>query len=196
MQPTPELLLAIASGIVLSAACGVRAFLPPFSVGIAARLGWIPLEPSVQWLEATPTLVCLGVATLVEIAGDKIPLVDHALDAIGTVVRPAAAYLAGFALLAHWPTPWAQLAALLLSGGALFVHGLKAKTRIGSTALTMGHANPLLSTAEDATALGLVVTAILVPLLALALVIVLIVALARRRRTARVATPESAAPEH
>src|SRR5436190_1313877 len=115
MQPTPELLLAIASGIVLSAACGLRAFLPPFVVGIAARLGWIPLEPSVRWLEATPT---------------------------------------------------------------------------------MGHANPLLSTAEDATALGLVVTAILVPLLALALVIVLIVALARRRRTARVATPGSAAPEH
>ena len=194
MPPTPEFLLAIASGVVLSAACGLRAFLPPFAVGIAARLGWIQLAPSVQWLETTPALVCLGVATLVEIAGDKIPIVDHALDAIGTVVRPAAAFLAGFALLAHWPTPWGQLAALLLSGGALFVHALKAKTRIGSTALTLGHANPLLSTAEDATALGLVVAALLVPLLALTLVIVLIVVLARLRATR--ARRGNAAPEH
>ena len=40
-----------------------------------------------------------GLATLIEIVGDKIPAVDHALDALSTLLRPAAgALLASSAL--------------------------------------------------------------------------------------------------
>ena len=181
---TTELLLALASGIVISAACGLRAFLPLLAIGVAGRLGVIHLGPDVRWLEATPTLVCFGVATLIETAGDKVPMIDHALDVIGTAVRPMAGWLAAFALLDHWPSPWPQITALILGGGALAVHSLKAKSRLSSTLLTLGHASPVLSLIEDAATLALVAVAILAPLLALSLAIVLIVAFARRRRAA------------
>jgi hypothetical protein len=60
--------------------------------------------------------------------------------------------------------------------GALAVHGAKAHTRLGSTAISLGHADPILSILEDAVALALVVAAVLLPLLALAVVILAVVA--------------------
>jgi hypothetical protein len=38
--------------------------------------------------------VLFGVATAVELVGDKIPAVDHALDVIGTPLRPRRGHIA------------------------------------------------------------------------------------------------------
>ncbi len=179
--------LALASGIAVSAACGLRAFLPLLALGVAGRLGWIELQSSVAWLESTPAIVCFGAATVVEVAGDKIPVVDHVLDVAATFLRPAAAWLAGFAMLAHWPSPWAQITAVAFGGSALAVHALKAKTRLGSTAVTLGHANPVLSTVEDLIAIVILAAVILAPLIALAAVMALIVAFVRGRRRTQTA---------
>jgi hypothetical protein len=168
-----ELVLALAAGIALSAACGLRAFLPVFGVGLAARLGWIPLAPGAEWLADDRTLIALGVATLVEILADKIPIVDHGLDVVATVLRPAAAAVGTFALLTPLPEPWGKIAAILFAGGALAIHAAKAKTRVGSTALTFGLANPVLSFLEDGLSFAIAAAAILIPLLALFLVLVL-----------------------
>ncbi len=176
------LLLALATGVGIAAACGLRAFLPLLVVGLAARAGLLHLRPEVAWLAGDPALWALGAATVLEVAGDKIPVVDHALDALGTVVRPAAAWVATYAVLQGWGTPWAQLVALMMGAGALAVHGVKAKTRLGSTALTLGHANPLLSVLEDVASVVLAVLGVLLPLLALALGVALLWAVARRRR--------------
>ena len=177
-----EFALALASGIAVSAACGLRAFLPLLALGAAGRMGWIELNSSVAWLETTPALVCFGLATVLEIAADKVPVLDHALDVAATFIRPAAAWLAGFAVLAHWPSPWAQITAVAFGGSALAVHALKAKTRLGSTAVTLGHGNPVLSVIEDVTAIVILAAVILAPLIALAAVVALIVAFVRGRR--------------
>ncbi len=161
------LALALCSGIGIAAATGLRAFLPLLAVGLAGRLGLLELRPGSQWLASDPALWAFGTATVIEIAGDKIPLVDHALDAVATVLRPAAAWIAGFAVLAGWGTPWAQLAAAVFGAGAFAVHAAKVKTRLGSTALTFGHGNPLLSVLEDGTAVVLLALAVIVPLVAL-----------------------------
>jgi hypothetical protein len=174
--------LGLFAGIGVAAACGLRAFLPLLFIGIGARIGLIELHSGSEWLASDPALLCFGAATVFEIAADKIPVVDHVLDVIGTVLRPAAAGLGAYALLVNWPTPWAQIMALLLGGGALALHAVKAKLRLGSSAVTLGHANPLLSVAEDATAATLLIAAILAPLIAFLLVVLLFVALARRRR--------------
>ena len=129
-------------------------------------MGWIPLRAGAEWLATDLALVALGVATVLEIAADKIPVVDHALDTVGTVLRPAAALLASYAVLGNWPTPWGQIAALVLASLTLGMHAVKSTLRIGSTATTLGHANPLLSGLEDALAFVLC-WAVLVPLLAL-----------------------------
>ena len=165
------LVLAAASGIAIAAATGLRAFMPLLALGLAGRFGLTRLDPSVAWLSADATLWALGVAATVEILADKIPVVDHALDAVATVVRPLAGGLAAYAALAHWPQPVALAFALIAGAGAFGVHALKAKTRIGSTALTAGAANPVLSAAEDFSAFGIAAVGILLPVIAVVLII-------------------------
>jgi hypothetical protein len=170
--------------VVLASACGLRAFLPLWVLGLMARAGVVHLSGRAVWLSHDFALIALGVATLVEIAADKIPVVDHALDAVGMVVRPMAGWFASYALFHDWPTPWGQGAALVLAFVALGVQLAKAKLRLGTTALTLGHANPVVSLLEDATALVLAWMALVVPLAALALLVALGVAIRRRTRTA------------
>jgi uncharacterized protein DUF4126 len=180
-----SLLLALAAGIGLAAASGLRAFLPLLAVGLAGRHGFLHLHPGMEWLQSDPALWSLGAATALELIGDKVPVVDSALDLIGTVVRPVAAWIATYALFQDWGAPWAQLLAVLMGAGALAVHGAKAHTRLGSTAVSLGHANPILSVLEDAVAFALVVAAVLLPLVALAFVTLALVAYLRRRRRTR-----------
>jgi uncharacterized protein DUF4126 len=182
MRLDPSLALALLTGIAIAAACGLRAFLPLLLLGVAARLGWMRLQPGVDWLQSDHALWALGVAAVLEIAADKIPIVDHALDLVATVVRPAAAWFGSFAVLQAWPAPWAQLAALALGGLTLVVHGFKAKLRLGSTATTLGHANPLLSLIEDLASAAMFIVAVLAPVVAVVLVVALIAWLASRRR--------------
>jgi hypothetical protein len=175
------LILALLTGVGIAAACGLRAFLPLFVIGLLARAHLVHLQPGASWLAEDTALIALGVATALEILADKIPIVDHALDVIATGIRPLAATLGTYAVLVNWPTPWAQLLALTLGGAALLLHVAHAKLRLGSTALTAGHANPLISIAEDAGALSLLAIAVFAPLLVL-LAIVALVFVVRRRR--------------
>ncbi len=185
-----EWIVALAAGVALSAASGLRAFLPLFALGVAGRLGWLDLQTNVEWLTSTPALVSFGVATVLEIAADKIPVVDHALDAISTPLRPLAGALAAYAVFVHWPTPWGQIVALLLGAGSLLVHVAKAKIRLGTSAVTLGTGNPVVSAAEDGIALSIVVVAIVLPIVAAIVLILLTWMLLRRRR----ALPPSGAP--
>lgn len=173
--------LAVVSGVAIAAACGLRAFLPLLALGIAGRVGVIRLVDSTAWLGQDLALIALGVATALELAGDKIPIVDHVLDMIGLAVRPAAAWFAAYALLGNWPAPWGQGAALALGLLALAIQGVKAKLRLGSSAVTLGAGNPVLSVAEDLAALALTLSALLVPLAALALLLLLALTLRPRR---------------
>ena len=176
--------LALLSGIAVAAACGLRAFLPLFLLGLAGRADFIQLRSGAEWLATDLALIALGVATVLEVAGDKIPVVDHALDVIATGVRPVAAWLGAYAVLQSWPTPWAQIAAIVLGTTALGIHLLKAKLRIGSSAVTLGTANPVVSVIEDGIAFAIMVVAVLAPALAIIVPVALVMAFRRRRRVA------------
>jgi hypothetical protein len=194
------LLLQIAAGISLAACAGLRAFLPLFATGIAGRLGWVELSGSFSWLSSTPALVVLGVAVTVELLSDKIPVVDHALDVLNTVLKPAA----GTALMASMLTNLTPLQAMILGivaggGSAGIVHLAKAKLRVGASLLTAGLANPFVSLAEDGVAFLGTAAAFLVPLLAaavaitaMAALVVLFVLFARRLRRASTASAATA----
>jgi hypothetical protein len=186
--------LALVGGVVIAATTGLRAFLPLFALGVAGRLGWWPVEQHLRWLQSTPALVALGIATVLEIAGDKIPVVDHVLDAVGTVVRPVAGVIGSFVLLQQWPAPWGQIAALVLGGLTLGVHGIKAKTRLGSSITTMGTANAGLSTIEDGLALIGTLFALLLPIIGLAIAMVAVWLLVRAMIRTRKATPPAPTP--
>jgi hypothetical protein len=80
--------------VVLAATAGLRAFLPVFSASLMAWMTDLPLPDNLAWLERPQTVVIFGMATLLEIPGDKIPVVDHALDSIQVLTKPVLAVLA------------------------------------------------------------------------------------------------------
>ena len=176
--------LALLSAVALAAACGLRAFLPLLALGIAAKLHWLSLKPELEWLGQDPALWALGAASVIEILGDKVPAIDHALDVVGTFLRPAAAALAAYALFVELPSPWAQIAALAVGGAALGLHFGKAGLRLGSSGTTGGLANPLLSILEDLASLAMILVAFFLPLLILLVIAIVLVVRARRKRAA------------
>jgi hypothetical protein len=169
-----EIVPSLALGIGLAACAGIRAWLPLLLVGGLARWDVISLAPSFQFISSNRALILFGVATLVEIAGDKIPAVDHALDALSTVLRPAAGALLASSVLWSVSDPLTALTLGTAVGApsALVPHAAKSTLRIASTTFTGGLANPVLSFLEDAVALVLFVLTVLVPLVVAALVVV------------------------
>jgi hypothetical protein len=175
-------------GVGLAASCGLRTFLPLLMMGLAARfhLGGISLNEHLAWVSSTPSLVALAVATVAELAADKIPVVDHLLSLVGTLTRPLAAALAVAAAFQHSDPGTAALAGLVVGvPTALAVHTAQTGTRLTSTATTAGIANPFISAVEDLIAFGTAAVAILTPLIVPVVFMVLLLGfwmLARRFR--------------
>ncbi len=173
------LVIEIAAGLCLAACCGLRAFLPPFLLGLAARvhlaetlLGRPLLSPSFSWLASTPALIVFGAAVIFEVLADKIPALDHLLDLVQTVVRPLAGALVVAAALHPVSPLWAAIVGVL-AGAPLAgaVHLGKAKIRLLSTLGTGGLASPILSFVEDAAVVICVALALVVSLVAFLLVL-------------------------
>lgn len=170
-----EILLQLCMGIGLAACSGLRAFLPCLVVGALSRADFIELGPAFGFLERTDSLIIFGVATVLEILGDKIVAVDHFLDGIGTLARPAAGTLLVSSLLVKTDPVMATVLGLIAGGGtALTIHAGKSVTRAHSTAvapLHLGAGNTFLSFIEDAvTAVGLFLS-ILAPVFAFILAV-------------------------
>ena len=177
-------------GLGLAASTGLRTFLPLFMLALAARFAGVAINPHVQWLASNTALVALGVATVVELAADKIPIVDHGLSAIGTVTRPLAGALAAGAVFSHADPAMAAIAGLIIGvPTALTFHTAQTGTRAVSTMTTAGLANPMVSLFEDGATVALAGAAFFVPALAGAavLVMLLIFALIGRAILRRVA---------
>jgi hypothetical protein len=150
----------------------------------------LPLPANLAWLEKPQTVLIFGVATLLEILGDKIPVIDHALDSVQLLTKPVLAVLAATPFLYQVAPEYSVAIGIVLGAPlALGVHSAKATARLGSTATTGGLGNPLLSVAEDVAAVAAIVLGFLLPLVALALMAVTIFFIARialrvRRRRA------------
>lgn len=176
---------SLAMGIGLAACAGIRAWLPLLMAGGLARWGVIELGPSFQFIAGDRALILFGVATVIEILADKVPAVDHALDSLSTVLRPAAGSLLAASVLWQVSDPLTALALGVAVGAptSLVPHAAKSLLRAGSTVLTGGLANPVLSLLEDLAALVLFVLSVLVPVLVA--VSLLMVAFLILRRTLR-----------
>jgi uncharacterized protein DUF4126 len=179
-----EFLPSLALGIALAACAGLRAWLPLFLASLLARAGWLDLGPAFQFLASNKALLLFAVATFIEIVGDKVPMVDHALDAIGTPLRPAAGALLAASVMGQVSDP---LTALVLgtavgAPAALVPHAAKTALRAASTTFTGGLANPILSLIEDGASFVLFVLAVLVPLVVVGLLALTLLLITRRLR--------------
>jgi len=182
-----EFLPALAMAMALAAAAGLRAWLPLLAAGALARLGALDLGQSFQFLSSDKALVLFGVATAIEVIGDKIPAVDHTLDLIGTPLRPLAGAVLAASVLGTVADPLTSTVLGIAVGApsALVPHVAKSALRAASSAATGGLANPALSFVEDAVSVVLLILAVLVPLLVAAAVVasfLLAVRCLRRRR--------------
>ena len=177
-----EIVPSLALGIGLAACAGLRAWLPLLLLGGLARWGLVDLSPSFEFVASTRALILFGVATVVEIAGDKIPAVDHTLDALSTVLRPAAGSLLAASVLWQVSDPLTAMALGVAVGApsALVPHAAKSTLRVVSTSFTGGLANPVLSLIEDAIAFVLFVLTVVLPVLAASLVVLAGFLVARR----------------
>jgi hypothetical protein len=192
MASVTEFLPALALAIALAASAGLRAWLPLLLASGLARLGVLDLGPSFQFLTSNKALFLFAVATAIELVGDKIPAVDHALDLVGTPLRPAAGALLAASVLGTVSDPLTSIVIGTAVGApsALVPHAAKSALRAASTATTGGLANPLLSFIEDGISIALFVLAVLVPVLVVALLGLTLYLASRwlRRRHARTAT--------
>ena len=184
-----DVVTSVSLAIGLAACAGLRAWLPLLLVGALARGGVLTLGSSFGFLASNRALILFGVATAVEIIGDKIPAIDHGLDMLSTVLRPAAGSLIAASVMWEVRDPLTALAVGVAVGApiALVPHAAKTVLRAASTTLTGGLANPVISLVEDVVALAVFVFSVILPLLAA--IVLLAVGFLVVRRLSRRSTP-------
>ena len=183
MTPSVESLLAIAVGIGLAAATGFRVFLPLLVAGLVSRWGDLPLSPAFHWLTSTAALITLTTASVVEVAAYYIPGVDHLLDLVASPAAIVAGVIASASVMVDVPPEIMWPMAIIGGGGAAgLTKFTSAVMRTKSALFTGGLVNPIVSTGETVSAVGIAVAAILVPVLCLVFLAVLVVWIARRLR--------------
>lgn len=181
-----DMLFSIALGIGLAAATGLRAFVPLFLAGLAARFDYLPIAESFVWLESTPALVAFGTAAVFETLAFYIPGVDHVLDVLAGPVAVVAGVLVSASVMVDLPPELRWPLALIAGGGiAGITKTTAAVVRAKSAVVSGGLANPVVSTAETAGAATISILAIVAPLICLVVAIAVVVFVFRRRRRAR-----------
>jgi len=186
-----EWIPALALAVALAACTGLRAWLPLLLAGGMARTGLLELGEKFEFLASDRALILFLVATLLEVTADKIPALDHTLDALSTVLRPAAGSLLAAAIIGRFTDPLtAVVLGVAVGAPTSFVpHALKSVVRVAATTLTGGLANPVISAVEDVSTFALVILAVLVPTLVIALLAAAAYLLLRRRRDRRAPAP-------
>lgn len=167
-------ILAALLGLGLAAATGLRTFLPllMLSAAVHFELFGITVNESMQWVGSSGALIALGIATAVEVIADLVPLVDNALSAVGTVIRPIAGAIAAWAAFANLDPAWAALAGIVIGAPtALAVSTAQTGTRAASTATTAGLGNPVLSIVDSVVSFVTSLISMILPLLVIPIVV-------------------------
>jgi Domain of unknown function (DUF4126) len=172
-------MLAWLTGLGLSTAAGLNAYIPLLVVGLLGRFtNVLDLPPSLRWLASGWVLAIGAVLLVCELVLDKIPVVDHVNDLVQTFIRPTvggAIFTATAAAQQADASQWMRehqwvgwLLGVLIAG---LVHAGKVTARPVVNVSTVGVGTPVVSSVEDITSLGMSLTAVFAPLLALVLVV-------------------------
>lgn len=170
-------MFAALTGAGLSAAAGLNAWIPFLIVAITSRYtDFLNLPQQYAWIESGWAIAIASCFLVSELVLDKIAVVDHFNDAVGTFIRPLVGgliFTASAAAKDLETSQWAQdnqwalwLAGIFVAGT---IHGTKAAARPMINTATAGLGTPITSIAEDTTAVGVSLSAIFVPLLILLL---------------------------
>lgn len=160
-----ELLSGLLTSFGLSGAAGLNAYAPLLIVGLLQRFGVLHLSESYALLSNPWVLLGVAAVGALDLVGDKIPGIDHALHVFGGVINAVAGAVlfASQAGIAHLDPSVALLLGFLVAGS---VQMGRTVLRPVSTSMTGGLANPVVSITEDATSVVLSALALFAPLLA------------------------------
>ncbi|GAA0924114.1 DUF4126 domain-containing protein [Nonomuraea longicatena] len=172
-------MFATLTGLGLSTAAGLNAYIPLLVVGVLANFtDAVKLPEGYAWLSNWGVLAVLAVLLAAEFVLDKIPAVDTVNDLVQTAVRPLSGGVvfsatSAAAELDHstWVTEHPWVSWVLGIAMALAVHALKSTARPIVNVGTAGAGAPVASTVEDAGSLGVSLVAIFLPLLVLVLLV-------------------------
>lgn len=170
-------------------ASGINSYAVVLLLGLLGRYAHMPAVPPT--LERTDVLAVCAVLFLGQFVVGKIPYVDSGWDAIHTAVRPLMGAAIGALMAGHAHTLPAAAAAAIGGGTALATHLVKTGVRIGVNVSPEPVSNIVASLAEDLGVAGIVVLALLHPLVAaliaaalLVVGVVAVIMLAKRIRRA------------
>ena len=198
-------MIAALTGMGLSVAAGLNAYIPFLVVALLARFTDVVVLPTgFEWMESWWAIGIGAVLLLTEVTLDKVPAVDSVNDAVQTFIRPSMGGLMGAATAGASTldeSTWMQdnawvgvLLGVVISG---LVHAGKTAARPVVNVGTAGFGAPVVSTAEDGASIGIALVAVFVPVLVVLVLIALAAMLVwvftawrrlRRRRQARPAT--------
>ena len=189
-------MIAVLTGMGLSAAAGLNAYIPFLVVALIAKYtDFIVLPAAYGWMESWWAIGIGAALLLTEVVVDKVPAVDTVNDAVQTFIRPSmggllAAATAGAAELDNsaWmaQNPWVGVLLGVVVAG--LVHAGKTTARPAANVATLGVGAPVLSTVEDGASLGLSLIALFVPVLVVVALLAVLAALGWlvwRRRSSR-----------
>lgn len=197
-------MIAALTGMGLSAAAGLNAYIPFLLVALVARFSDVIVLPqSYAWIESWWAIGIGALLLLTEVVLDKIPAVDTVNDAVQTFIRPSMGGLVFAATSAaeevdrsSWMAahPWVGVVLGVVVSG--IVHTGKTAARPLVNAGSLGLGAPVVSTAEDGASIGMSLVAVFLPVLVIVLLVVgaaLLIwlwrATRRRRRRDRRAAP-------
>jgi hypothetical protein len=165
--------LAALTGMGLSAAAGLNAYIPFLVVALIARFtDYITLPVGYEWIESNWAIGIGAALLLAEVILDKIPAVDTINDTIQTFIRPSMGGLIFAATTAAaeidnsaWmkENPWVSVVLGVVISG--LVHTGKMAARPVINVGTVGTGAPVVSTVEDVGSLGLSLIALIAPVL-------------------------------
>lgn len=185
-----EIVIALFLGLGLSASSGFRVFLPLLITSVASYFGWLPegISSNISWMGTLPAVITFATASLLEIVGYYVPIIDNFLDTIATPLAIAAGTVltGNFLQIDNDFLRWGL--GLIIGGGAAgTVQAGTAFTRLLSTKTTLTTGNGLLATGENTLAFTGSIFAFVVPVIAgvLALIIIGIMIYFIKRSRAR-----------
>src|SRR4029453_10525233 len=140
-------LLGVPPGVALSTAAGLRVFVPLLLTGLAARLGYLTLTPSMTWIGSDAALPAFAAAAVLEVGASYVPWLENVLDAVGTPAAITAGVITTAAVTPELSPLLRWTLAIVAGGGAAgLVQGGTALLRLKSSAFTAGVGNPVLAT--------------------------------------------------
>ncbi len=161
-----ELLISLFVGIGLSATSGFRLFVPFLVMSAASLAGLLELSSGFEWIGTYPALTVFAAAALIEVLAYLFPLVDNLVSTLSAPLAAIAGIVITASVLVDMDPMLTWGLAIIAGGGAsLTTKTTSSLLHAGSTTVSGGTANPVVSLVETIFSAIMAVLSILAPVL-------------------------------